>query len=137
MFLKWEFTEKGIITCSARDKMKRIYWYIFWSVTLLHLMATAICGLKAFSMGMSRFDSGNPISRAEESLLTIWGILASPIATAWMKLKLFHLPGILGWFPFILNSLLWSGLVIVIILTVQKLKNPQTKSLHRIQKSSK
>ena len=103
--------------------MKRIYLYSFWCIAILHLLSTWVALLKSFSMGMSRFESGETIISGTEQFLTaLWKFLAFPIGTLCWKFKCLHLPGVLGWIPLILNSLLWAGVVMGIIVTVGRFK---------------
>jgi len=115
-----------------REKMKRVYWYSFWSIALFHLLGTVGSMLKTFSMGMSRFDSGEPITFLEKVLMAVWKSLIFPIGTLSQRLDWGHLPGILGWIPIMLNSMLWAGAIIGIIVIIRKHQKSQNKTSEHI-----
>jgi hypothetical protein len=108
--------------------MKRVYWYSFWSIVLFHLLGTAGAMLKAFSMGMSRFDSGEPITMGEQFLMGMGKTMVFPIGTFCQTLEWGNLPGILGWIPIILNSMLWAGILVGIMVVIGKHKESQNKT---------
>lgn len=64
----------------------------------------------------------------ETYLKVAFGILTFPIAALFLKLKCLHLPGLLGWLPFILNSLLWAGTIVGGLLVVKRKRSQNTAS---------
>jgi len=85
-------------------------------ITLCHALLTWLLFLQAFRLGMSRFDAGAPTTLTERSISAAAEIMMWPLCAPllrWQPKTLNHLfPGLLGYIPLLLNSLLWA-LVIV------------------------
>ena len=91
----------------------------------LHAAASWALFRSAFSMGMSRFDTGGPKSLLEAALETSSKVLLSPVfmaATASARLRPLF-PGLLGYLPLLLNSLVWAVLVWLLAAAASRLKS--------------
>jgi hypothetical protein len=81
-------------------------------VTILHALLTAGTMLLLFSIGMRRFDTGDSQGVDEKVLEILFNILSLPIyylIVNWTPKSAHSIfPGLLGYIPLILNSLLWS-----------------------------
>ncbi len=73
----------------------------------LHLVATVALTLATINLRMDRFDTGAPPMRTERTIEACGQVLRFPIVMAAFASKL-RFPGLTGYLPFILNSLLWG-----------------------------
>jgi hypothetical protein len=80
-------------------------WLVIGGFTLLHLFATAIAIASSFSMGMSRFDTGVPMTLREHAWSTLADLLLCPLGPL---SKALHL-GRLGDLVLLANSFLWGA----------------------------
>ena len=90
----------------------------------LHAAASWALFLSAFSVGMSRFDTGGPKSFLETALEASSNVLLNPVfvpVTSSARLRPFF-PGLLGYVPLLLNSLVWAVLVWLLAIAVSRLK---------------
>jgi len=81
-------------------------------ITICHAMLTWLFFMLSFRMGMSRLDSGPPGMPGEHVLSRAAEIMMWPLITPllhWQP-KLFYraFPGLLGYIPLLLNSLIWA-----------------------------
>ena len=86
---------------------------ILFILAAIHFGLTIGTSLRAFGMSMDRFDTGHPKTLAETTLENVAAVLRSPMEQ-WLEgsdLPQLLLPGLLGYLPFLLNSLLWAGAV--------------------------
>jgi hypothetical protein len=82
----------------------------FWWFVALHAGVSAVSLLWAFSLSMSRFDTGAPPTTTESAVAVVSTILSSPLFTTlqhWQRANTLF-PGLLGWLPLIANSALWA-----------------------------
>ncbi|MFC1498342.1 hypothetical protein ACFLS1_07735 [Verrucomicrobiota bacterium] len=103
-------------------KINRNRIIIGTGIAVLHFFITGAIMLVNFSMGMSRFDSGESISILEHVLDIICKILIFPIVTLFLHINAKVLPAPLGWIPFILNSLLWAGVILGVAIAAKNSK---------------
>ncbi|MBL0226352.1 MAG: hypothetical protein IPQ16_12540 [Geobacteraceae bacterium] len=94
--------------------MKRLLPTIL--ITICHATLTWLLFMLSFRMSMSRFDSGIPGMPGEHTLSKAAEIMMWPLITPilhWHPKWFYQVfPGLLGYIPLLLNSLLWA-LVIV------------------------
>ena len=94
--------------------MKRLFAIIL--ITIGHATVTLILFLRHFGMGMSRFEAPTPITSQERVLGGIVEVLMWPVfapLTHWGGKWANNLfPGLLGYIPFLLNSLVWALVVV-------------------------
>ncbi len=88
--------------------MTRLQAFLLVSVT--HLVATVGLTLAVFGQTLDRFDTGLPATAAERAIDGFGAILRFPLVTAALASGL-RFPGLIGWAPFVLNSLLWAAVV--------------------------
>jgi hypothetical protein len=79
--------------------------------------------LSAFSIGMHQFDTGAPDSLLQTVVETSSNVLLSPVFTAVVESKRLRplFPGLLGYFPLLLNSAVWAFLVWAAVVMVSRL----------------
>jgi hypothetical protein len=78
-------------------------------IAAFHFVVSRLLFLWVFSMGMSRFDTGDPQSKVERIAAAASGILDFPVS---LTLDLFKsLPGVLGYIPLACNSILWGAVL--------------------------
>jgi hypothetical protein len=90
----------------------------------LHAAASVALFISAFSMGMSRLDTGGPKSLLETALETSSKVLLSPVfmaVTASARLRPLF-PGLLAYLPLLVNSLVWAVLVWLLAAAASRLK---------------
>ena len=90
----------------------------------LHAAASWALLLSAFSMGMSRLDTGEPKSLLETALETSSNVLLNPVFMAvTTSARLGPLfPGLLGYLPLLLNSLVWAVFIWFLAAAASRLK---------------
>ena len=86
--------------------MKRLS--IISLVAVCHLALSVFIGLRLFSMGMSRFDTGAPPSPLEHIVVTANSVLTFPLVFLVMRVPGNLFPGLFGYIPFAANSILWA-----------------------------
>lgn len=93
--------------------LKKSRWVIA-TLTAIHLALSVGLMVFTFSTGMDRFDSGAPPSLMENLALFFSNVLFWPIVyplTHWAPSTVRHVfGGVLGYFPILLNSLIWGGI---------------------------
>ncbi len=81
-------------------------------ITLCHASVTFLLFLQAFGMGMARFDTGAPSTLLERVISAAATVLMYPLITPILQWRLGWLnslfPGLFGYIPFVLNSLIWA-----------------------------
>jgi hypothetical protein len=101
-------------------------------ITIGHATLTCLLFLQSFRMGLSRFDSGAPAMPGERVLNGVVEIMMLPLLTPlqhWRPELLNHLfPGLFGYIPLLLNSMIWA---IVIVRLWRKIQGSTTASGHR------
>jgi hypothetical protein len=89
--------------------------------------------MKRFTMGMTRFDTGESASGCERALSTAQHFLLFPVGTVgsyqWFQS---FLNGVLGWLPIILNSLLWAAVILGLIILIGRAMKSQNKQIQPI-----
>jgi hypothetical protein len=80
---------------------------------IAHSCLSVGLSLLAFINGMDRFDSGLPPTFLEKVVETLSDVLRSPLFKLAMKSRLLGelFSGLLGYIPFVANSVLWAFLV--------------------------
>jgi hypothetical protein len=79
-------------------------WEIIVSATVVHLAASLYLFLVSFGIGMHHMDTGVHLRFGEKAVCLLSDILFLPI----FVLKPHWFPGLWGYIPFILNSLVWG-----------------------------
>lgn len=87
---------------------KKVYLVV---ITALHFILTIGLMLFSFSEVMSRFDDGIPPTVKTHLFYTGMSILSFPIVSL-ARLGPSIYPGLLGYIPYILNSLLWAFVIV-------------------------
>ena len=109
--------------------MKRVYWYSFWSLAILHFVATVVVVMKRFTMGMTRFDSAEPTAALEGALGTAQRVILFPVGSVgiyqWFQ---GWLNGVLGWLPIVLNSMLWAAVILGVIMLITRALRSQNNT---------
>lgn len=80
-------------------------------LTAGHVVATVALLVLAFVQGMSRFDSGEPIGWLERVAERGYSVLSFPLVN-WMSERQWTFPGVTGYIPIAINSLLWSIVIL-------------------------
>jgi len=98
-------------------------------VTLIHVALSIAVFVFYFSMNMIRSDLAVPVT-VDEQLISLCGhILLFPIVTfvdrAWLYSRI---PGVAGFVPFLLNSLIWGVVVCFLCDLYHRVKLPRTTS---------
>lgn len=95
-------------------------WLWFLIILISHFTASVGSFLWSYSLSSSHFE-GHHVSQAMAIIVggvfkITWFPFAYPISQA------FPLPGVLGWLPIFLNSIICASAVVVILLWVVRLK---------------
>ena len=104
-------------------------WLKIIGIALLHFVLNIIVLGVSFGNVMARFDEGLPPSPTEQIIDLGSEILNFPLVTLASSTNIFSnfadnfFGGFMGWFVFILNSLLWgTGIYLLGVFLDQKLK---------------
>jgi len=93
-------------------------------ITIGHATLTCLLFLQSFRMGMSRFDSGATAMSGERLLSGVVEIMMWPLITPIMhwQPKWFYrvFPGLLGYIPLLLNSLIWAFVIVWLWRRIQR-----------------
>jgi hypothetical protein len=86
------------------------HWISISAIALVHFVACFIFFSISFGASMRSFDSGLPPTLSDKIFGALFAILSFPIATIAMSIPSGGrvLRGVLGWIPFISNSVLWG-----------------------------
>jgi hypothetical protein len=91
-------------------------------LTLAHLIVTVGLLLFSFGASMDRFDSGRMPTfheRLAESGFTVFQLPLMPL----LRFSPIRFPGLWGYIPFLVNSLVWALVLSLIISAFQKRKH--------------
>ena len=78
-------------------------------IAIAHFAVSLTLFFEQFGMGMARFDTGAEASIGERVLGVVVSVLHSPVVTVGLAvIPARALPGLWGYVPFMLNSLLWG-----------------------------
>ena len=79
-------------------------------LTAVHFVLMFVSFLASFGTSMDRFDSGRTVTVAERMVTGLHQVLTFPIMP-FLKFILLRVPGLWGYIPLGLNSLLWGVLL--------------------------
>jgi hypothetical protein len=95
-------------------------------VALAHSALSVGLFMLVSGAGMARFDTGAPSSNAEWVLEIIVAILHAPVATlAFESVPIGWLPGLWGYLPLLLNSLIWALVLVWIARLLGRFRSPR------------
>ena len=80
-------------------------------IAIAHFIVSRVLFIWSFGLGMARFDTGQPASARERTAEGASNVLDFPIRLIVDQLPPDLMPGLIGYIPFVVNSLIW-GLVI-------------------------
>ena len=93
----------------------------------IHFTVLTICLITSFSLGMSRFDTGDMNESIIEIVTgAITNTLIVPANYLWTPWASKNLPDFIEWILFLSNSVLWGY---VVAFTYSKIKKPHNQSL--------
>jgi hypothetical protein len=96
------------------SKIKIKYWLVF---TLLHFILSSAAFLWSFSVTSKVFDGREVSIIALNVPKVLFDILLFPLSAV---IHSFSLPGLWGWLPILVNSLLWGFAISIIISWLRK-----------------
>jgi|SRR6185312_14484626 len=76
-------------------------------IAILHLVVSVALTATTYALSMDRFDADAPPTPAERIIEVCLQVLCFPIVR-WAMASRVRFPGLIGYLPFIVNSLLWA-----------------------------
>ena len=80
-------------------------------IAIAHFIVSRVLFIWSFGLGMARFDTGQPATALERITEGASNVLDFPITLVVNQRPQDLMPGLVGYIPFVVNSLIW-GLVI-------------------------
>ena len=86
--------------------MKASFWVL--GLALAHFAASRWLFLISFGIGMSQFDIGQPLTTRQALVTHVSDLLDLPVAPLIEAMPAGWFPGLWGYIPFFLNSVVWG-----------------------------
>ena len=81
---------------------------VIFSLAIVHFTASALLFLLAIGDSSARWDAGTGPSIGSKLINGAAAVTMFPVVTAAFALPGTLLPGLVGWLPFVVNSVLWA-----------------------------
>ena len=87
--------------------MKAVLWVL--GLAIAHFAASRWLFLISFGIGMSQFDTGEPLSTSQALVTHVSELLDLPLTLVLDLIPTRWFPGLWGYIPFFLNSTIWGA----------------------------